>query len=437
MQWMADMQPKFLRFPGGNYVEGNTIAERFNWKETIGDVSQRPGHRSPWGYWSTDGLGLLEYLKWCEDLQIEPVLAVYAGYSLRGQHVDPGTNLVAYVQDAVDEIEYVIGDSKSKWGAQRAKDGHAKPFKLTYVEIGNEDWFDRSGGYDARFVQFYDAIKAKYPALQVISTVGYEHPASQRVHSRMPDLVDEHYYRSQEDMQAHALDYDKYSRTNKTKIFVGEWATRVGSPTPNMAGALGDAAWLTGMERNSDIVVMSCYAPLFVNVSQPTGTNRSMQWATDLIGYDALTSYGSPAYYAQKMFSTMHGDEILATDSQNIPTREWQPRAQRNGVAPPPRQIREIFFDATRDHQSGIIYLKVVNEAGTAQRINIQISGCPNIGAEGESVCLAGTTPADTNSLEQPQKIIPRMEKAGNLSADFTREFPPYSVTVLKLKTKK
>jgi alpha-N-arabinofuranosidase len=204
-----------------------------------------------------------------------------------------------------------------------------------------------------------------------------------------------------------------------------------------MAGALGDAAWLTGMERNSDIVVMSCYAPLFVNVSQPTGTNRSMQWATDLIGYDALTSYGSPAYYAQKMFSTMHGDEILATDSQNIPTREWQPRAQRNGVAPPPRQIREIFFDATRDHQSGIIYLKVVNEAGTAQRINIQISGCPNIGAEGESVCLAGTTPADTNSLEQPQKIIPRMEKAGNLSADFTREFPPYSVTVLKLKTKK
>ena len=374
MQLLADMKPTFLRFPGGNYLEGNTIAERFNWKETIGDVTQRPGHRSPWGYWSTDGFGLLEFLQWCEDLNMEPVLAVYAGYSLRGQRVEPGPNLQPYVQEALDEIEYTIGDANTKWGAQRAKDGHPRPFKLTYVEIGNEDWFDRSGSYDGRFAQFYDAIKAKYPNLQIISTVGYEHPESQRVHSRVPDLVDEHYYRSQEDMQAHALDYDKYSRTSKTKIICGEWATRVGSPTPNMAGALGDAAWMTGMERNSDIVVMSCYAPLFVNVSQLTGPNRSMQWTTDLIGYDALTSYGSPAYYAQKMFSTMHGDEILATDSQNIPTRQWQPRAFRGGT-PPPRQIREIFFSATRDSKSGIVYLKVVNAAGSAQRIQIHING--------------------------------------------------------------
>jgi alpha-N-arabinofuranosidase len=435
MQLLADMKPTFLRFPGGNYLEGNAIAERFNWKETISDVSQRPGHRSPWGYWSTDGFGLLEFLEWCEDLHLEPVLAVYAGYSLRGEHVDPGPNLEPYVQEALDQIEYVIGDTKTKWGARRAKDGHARPFKLTYVEIGNEDWFDRSGSYDGRFAQFYDAIKVKYPSLQIISTVGYEHPESQRVHSRVPDLVDEHYYRSQEDMQAHALDYDKYLRTNKTKIFCGEWATRVGSPTPNMAGALGDAAWMTGMERNADIVVMSCYAPLFVNVSQPTGTNRSMQWSTDLIGYDALTSYGSPAYYIQKMFSTMHGDKILATDSENIPTREWQPRSQR-GVTPPPRQIREIFFDATRDNHSGIIYLKVVNEAGMPQQIMIRINGAANIASEGEAVALSANSLDETNSLEQPQKIVPRTEKAHNLSTNFTREFPAYSVTILKLKTK-
>jgi alpha-N-arabinofuranosidase len=321
MQLLADMQPKFLRFPGGNYLEGNTIAERFNWKETIGDVAQRPGHRSPWGYWSTDGFGLLEFLEWCEDLRMEPVLAVYGGYSLRQQRVEPGADLAPYVQEALDEIEYVTGDAKSKWGAQRVKDGHPKPFPLRYVEVGNEDFADHSRGYDGRFAQFYDGIKAKYPNLQVMATMP--------VTSRVADLLDEHYYRSQEDMQAHALDYDKYSRTNKTKIFVGEWATRVGSPTPNMAGALGDAAWMTGMERNSDIVLISCYAPLFVNVSQVNGGNRSMQWATDLIGYDALSSYASPAYHAQKMFSTMHGDEILATDSQNIPTRAWQPRASR------------------------------------------------------------------------------------------------------------
>lgn len=435
MQLLADMKPKFLRFPGGNYLEGNSIAERFNWKETIGDVSQRPGHRSPWGYWSTDGFGLLEFLEWCEDLRMEPVLAVYAGYSLRGQRVEPGPDLEPYVREALEEIEYVIGDTTTKWGAQRSKDGHPEAFKLTYVEVGNEDWFDRSGSYDGRFAQFYDAIKAKHPHLQVISTVGYEHP-SQIVRGRAPDLVDEHYYRSQEDMMAHALDYDKYSRTNRTKIFCGEWATRVGSPTSDMAGALGDAAWMTGMERNSDIVVMHCYAPLFVNVSQIAGANRSMQWSTDLIGYDALTSYGSPAYYAQKLFSTIHGDEILATDSQNIPTREWQPRGQRGGNPPPPQQIREVFFNATRDSKSGIIYLKVVNTAGSTKQIAIQISGAPKIDPEGEEVSLTANSLDDTNSIEEPQKIVPRPEKAGNLCANFTRQFPPYSITVLKLGTK-
>ena len=160
-----------------------------------------------------------------------------------------------------------------------------------------------------------------------------------------------------------------------------------------------------------------------------------MQWSTDLIGYDALTSYGSPAYYAQKMFSTMHGDEILATDSQNIPTREWQPRTQR-GVTPSPRQIGQIFFDATRDSRSGTIYVKIVNEAGAPQRINIQINGAPKIEPQGEAVSLAASSPSDTNSIEQPQKIVPRTEKVGDLSANFAREFPPYSITVLKLRTK-
>ena len=295
-------------------------------------MAQRPGHRSPWGYWSTDGFGLLEFLDWCEDLHMEPVLAVFAGYSLRGQHIDPGPNLEPYVQEALEEIEYVTGDAKTKWGAQRAKDGHPKPFKLTLCRDRQRRLVrpQRQLRRPVRTILRCHQGKVSKPAnhLHVVTNTRL------RGHSRVPDLVDEHYYRSQEDMQAHALDYDKYSRTNKTKIFVGEWATRVGSPTPNMAGALGDAAWMTGMERNSDIVLMSCYAPLFVNVSQLTGGGRSMQWATDLIGYDALTSYGSPAYYAQKMFSTMHGDEILATDSQNIPTREWQPRAQRGVTAP-------------------------------------------------------------------------------------------------------
>ena len=433
MQLLADMQPKFLRLPGGNYVEGDYFNERFNWKETIGDISQRPGHRSCWGYWSTDGLGLMEYLNWCEDLKIEPVLAVFAGYVLRHDYVPAGPKLEPYVQEALDEIEYVTGDANTKWGAQRAKDGHPAPYPLHYIEVGNEDAFDHSGSYDGRFTQFFNAIKAKYPQLQIIATT--------KVKSSVPDLLDEHYYRSQEEMEAHALDYDKYSRADKTKIFVGEWATRVGSPTPNMAGALGDAAWMTGMERNSDIVLISSYAPLFVNVSKLAGVDRSMQWRTDLIGYDALNSYGSPAYYAQKMFSTLHGDEILATDSQNLPTRDYQPpQRTHNGVPqgprPPMQQIPQIFFDATRDSTTGKIYVKIVNETGTPQPVQIQIGGTTSVEAEGTATVLKAESPDDTNSIQEPEKIVPVTEQVNGLGTDFTRTFPPYSITVLELRAK-
>ena len=432
MQLLADMKPKFLRFPGGNYLEGNYIETRFNWKNTIGDISQRPGHQNDaWGYWSTDGMGLLEFLNWCEDLHLEPLLAVYAGYALKHDYIKPGPDLEPYVQDALDEIEYVMGDTNTTWGARRSKDGHPAPFPLEYVEVGNEDQFDRSGSYDGRFTQFYDAIKAKYPQLEIIATT--------RVTNRIPDVMDEHYYRSQEEMEAHAYDYDRRSRTNKTKVFVGEWATRVGSPTPNMAGALGDAAWMTGMERNSDLVIMSCYAPLFVNVSD-LGKGRSMQWKTDLIGYDALNSYGSPAYHAQKIFSTHHGDVVLATGSQDIPEQTWQPPARRNrdGVEqprPPAQEVPTLFFNATRDSQSGTIYLKVVNRRGTPQPVKVEISGS-SIASKGTAVVLKADHPDDTNSIQEPAKIVPVTEKVKGLGTNFTRTFPPYSITILELKAK-
>jgi alpha-N-arabinofuranosidase len=440
MQLLADMHPKFLRMPGGNYLEGDYINERFDWKKTIGDVSQRPGHRSPWNYWSTDGFGLMEYLGWCEDLHMEPLLAVFAGYALKHDYIKPGPDLQPYVQDALDEIEYITGDTNTTWGARRAQDGHPAPFPLHYVEVGNEDWFDRSGSYDGRFTQFYDAIKAKYPQLQIISTIGNDRPESQRVQSRTPDLGDEHYYLTQERMEAQSHMYDTRSRTNQTKIFVGEWATRVGRPTPNMAGALGDAAWMCCLERNSDIVLLESYAPLFVNVSDLV-RGGSMQWPSDLIGYDALTSYGSPSYYAQVMFSTHHGDNVLATDSQDIPTHPWQPpQRTRNGVPqggpPAPQQVPSIFYDATRDSQSGTIYLKVVNRQDTAQPVHIQISGVSAVEAQGTAIVLKADSPDDTNSIQEPTKIVPDSETVDGLGTDFTREFPAYSITILELKAK-
>jgi alpha-N-arabinofuranosidase len=437
-QLLDDAHPKFLRFPGGNYVEGDYFNERFNWKETIGPLEQRPGHRSCWGYWSTDGFGLPEFLGWCQDLNMEPVLAVFAGYTLKKDVIPAGPKLEPYVQEALEEIEYVTGDASTKWGAQRVKDGYPNPFKLRYVEIGNEDWFDRSGSYDGRFAQFYDAIKAKYPDLKIISTVGYEHPENQRVHSRTPELVDEHYYRSEEEMEAQSFVYDARDRSNPTKIFVGEWATRVGSPTPNMAGALGDAAWMCCMERNADIVHMHCYAPLFVNVSD-LGAGRSMQWKSDLIGYDALNSYGSPSYYAQKIFSEHQGDEVLTVAAQNLPTYTWNiPARKRDGKDVPAstREVKSLFYSATRDSASGKIIVKIVNRADVAQEVKIEISGVNSIAAEGTATVLKGDNRDATNSINDPKHVMPVTEKVTGLGTSFTRSYPPCSITILELQVK-
>ena len=446
MRLLADMHPMFLRFPGGNYLEGGQIETRFDWKKTIGPIEERPGHLDDaWGYWSSDGLGLLEFLEWCEDLNMEPVLAVYAGYSLRQVRVKAGPDLEPYVKDALDEIEYVIGDSSTTWGARRAKDGHLAPFQLQYVEIGNEDAFDNvRGSYDSRFTQYFDAIKAKYPDLKIIATTD--------VYTRVPDVIDEHYYRNSEDEMAwHANDYDSRPRRNNTpKVFVGEWATRVGSPTPNMSGALGDASWMAGMERNADLVIMHCYAPLFVNVN-PGG----MQWQTDLIGYNTLSSYGSPAYWAQQMFSTHHGDTVLSISAANIPSREWQQPAfgrrgggapagnagggrggVNSGLTPPtpmPRQVPLMFFDATRDTDSGTIYVKIVNRSPVAQSVHISINGLSSVAPNGRTVTLSASSPEDTNTITDPNKIAPVAADVTGLASDFSRTFPPYSITVLEL----
>ena len=282
MEKLAAMHPAFLRFPGGNYLEGNRIETRFDWKKMIGPMVNRPTHPGTWDYHSSDGMGLLEFLNWCEDLKMEPVLGIYAGYSLGGQLVKPGPDRDLYVREGLEEIEYATGGPETKWGAVRARDGHPAPFQPRYIEIGNEDNFDKAHTYDGRYAQFYRAIKAKYPEMQLI--------ASMPVKGIAPDVVDDHYYKREQGMFAEARHCDTTDRKGP-KIFVGEWATREATPTPNFGAALGDAAFLTGLERNSDVVVMAAYAPLLVNVN-PGG----MQWSSDLIGYDALGSYGSPSY---------------------------------------------------------------------------------------------------------------------------------------------
>jgi alpha-L-arabinofuranosidase len=402
MEKLAEMQPNFLRFPGGNYLEGDHISERFDWKKTIGPWVDRPTHPSPWRYHSSDGMGLLEFLYWCEDLKMQPVLAVYAGYSMAQEHVEPGPALDPYVQDALDEIEYVTGGTDTKWGAERAKDGHPAHFALNFVEIGNEDEFDKSKSYDGRYAQFYKAIKAKYPQLQLIATTP--------VKSVTPDVVDDHYYKQAEQFFADVHHYDKTDRSGP-KIFVGEWATREGGPTPNFGAALGDAAWMTGMERNSDLIVMASYAPLLVNVN-PGG----MQWRTDLIGYDALTSYGSPSYYAQVIFSNHIGKVIVdSTVSSGGP---------------------RFFYSVTEDPDKGVLYLKLVNASSIPQPVDIQLGGAKSVGASARVISLSSKTTQDTNTLTDPTHIVPEEKTISGVKDSFKYTVPKYAIQVLEIKLK-
>ncbi len=401
MQLLADMRPTFLRLPGGNFLEGNTIAERFQWKNTIGALASRPGHQAPWGYRSTDGLGLLEYLEWCEDLGMEPVLGVYAGYSLNGSFVNPGPDLEPYVQDALDEIEYVMGSTDTVWGARRAADGHPEPFTLEFVEIGNEDFFDRSGSYDGRFAQFFDAIKGVHPELQVIATTG--------VTSRTPDVVDEHFYATPRTFQGMANRYDSYSRSGP-KIFVGEYASIEGRPTPDLNAAIGDAAFLTGVERNSDVAIMTAYAPLFINLNP-----GQSQWPTNLIGYDALRSYGSPSYHLQKMFAGNTGDVVLpATLTATGGSR--------------------VFQSVTRDSTCGTIFIKVVNAAEEPQPMQVSLSGVRAVSSRAKAVVLTAASAQDTNTLSDPERVVPRTMTVRGVGRTFETTFAPHSITVLEIR---
>lgn len=323
MKLMADMHPAFIRLPGGNYVEGSTFQTRFNWKQMIGPPEQRPGHMGCWGYRSSDGFGLPEYLLWCKQLNAEPVLAVFAGYVLNRQHVEAGSpEMAQYTQEALEEIEYVSGSPDSEWGKRRAADGFREPFPLHYVEIGNEDWFDRSGSYDGRFTEMAKAIRQKYPQLKIIATAP--------VKSFKPDLYDDHFYRSARQLMKQAEQYDRKEgplgplrfnggafngrQSDGIQTFVGEWATQEGRPTPNLNAALADAAFVIGLEKNADIIPMECYAPLLVNVNP-----GASQWPTNLIGYDALHSFGSPSYYAQAMLGQNKGEVVLPTTLRAAP----------------------------------------------------------------------------------------------------------------------
>ncbi|MDP4240641.1 MAG: alpha-L-arabinofuranosidase C-terminal domain-containing protein [Bacteroidota bacterium] len=299
------IHPKFLRFPGGCWVEGNEMKQINHWKKTIGNIDTRTPLWNLWGYNATNGLGFHEYLQLAEDLGAEPLYCINVGMS--HSEVIPLDQMGQWVQDALDAIEYANGPVTSIWGGIRAKDGHPEPFNLKYMEIGNEN-----GGtpYNERWPLFVKAIQAKYPYMKLIANEwAGGHPKEPK-----PELIDEHYYNNPDWFIWNSNQYDHYDR-NGSKIFIGEYAVTSGTGNGNLRGAIGEAAWMTGMERNSDIVEMGAYAPLLCN------TNHKA-WPINLINFDSYRWFGLPSYYVQEMFSNNQGTNVLSFTVENNPAIE-------------------------------------------------------------------------------------------------------------------
>ena len=301
MNLLTELKPNFMRFPGGCWVEGDTMAFAMRWKTTINDLHLRKTLPNIWGYVSTNGLGYHEYLQMCEDLKADPLFVVNVGMSHK--EVVPMGKMGEYVDDAIDAIEYANGPVTSKWGAVRAKNGHPKPFNLKYLEIGNEN-----GGpaYNERYKLFYDAVKTKYPEVITIANLWGGLPTSAPI-----EVIDEHYYNNPSFFFRNANRYDSYDRKGP-KIYVGEYAVTIGCGNGNLIAALSEAAFMTGMERNSDIVTMSSYAPLFANVDKKA-------WNPDLIYFNSNKAAGTPSYYVQKMFARNRPDETVRTEFPKLP----------------------------------------------------------------------------------------------------------------------
>lgn len=305
-QMIEDLKPSFMRFPGGCFVEGDYMANRFQWKKTIGNIEDRPGHWNLWGYRTTDGMGYHEYLQFAEDIGADAMYVINVGLA----HNDfvPYNQLDSLIQEALDAIEYAIGDTNTKYGKLRALNGHPDPFNLKFIELGNENSY--GDHYAERYIAFYNAIKTKYPHLKIIGNVeawGTDYP-SWKVNAPV-DLVDEHYYRDPQWFIRMATRYDKYDR-NSPKVYVGEYAVTSNCGYGNLIAAVAEAAFMTGFERNPDIVLMSSYAPLLVNVN-----NRA--WNPDLINFNSSQCYGTPSYYVQKLFSNNVGDIYLPVKEEN------------------------------------------------------------------------------------------------------------------------
>lgn len=428
VEMLAQMKPQFIRFPGGCIVEGKDLANAYRWKDTIGDIAERKQNWNRWQtalknrpaphYYQTYGLGFFEYFQLCEDLNAAPIPIINCGMSCQYQDKElvPLDELDPWVQDALDLIEFANGPASSTWGARRAAMGHPEPFHMTYLGVGNEQWDEV---YFERYQIFHEAIKEAYPDITLITTSGpgvddnwwtlaWDKFKDKSVRA---EIVDEHYYRPPQWFLEQSDRYDAYDRQGP-KVFAGEFAAHQNNRRSTLNCALTEAAFMTGLQRNADIVVMSAFAPLFGKVG-------STQWTPDLIFFDNTQVFGTPSYYVQQLFSVYCGDTVL-------PMTQSESRHGSKG----------LFAVATQDTASGDIYLKLVNIYDDPAIVDIELRGKTNIAPQAKVIILTSRNLQDENSLQSPNKVIPRETRFEKAGREFRYNVTPYSVTILRLKTR-
>ncbi|XLS62051.1 hypothetical protein HN51_016279 [Arachis hypogaea] len=407
---VADLKPKFLRFPGGCFVEGYYLKNGFKWKNTIGAWEQRPGHYGDvWKYWTDDGFGFFEMLQVAEDLGALPIWVFNNGMSI-GEEVNMSA-LSPFIQDALDGIEFAKGSPSSKWGSVRASMGHPEPFDFRFVAVGNENCFPHHEvHYQEKYFKFYDAIKRAYPEIRIISNCDgsktpLNHPA---------DLIDFHIYPNNSmDMFSKYSVFDKTSRSGP-KVFVSEYAVvKDDARNGTLLAALAEAAFLIGLERNSDIVHMVCYAPLFIN------KNGRYSWIPDAIAFNSHESYGTPSYWVQQLFSESSGAIYLKSTLQT----------SSNSIV-----ASAIGYRSSQDSKT-YLRVKVVNFGSEIEKLRITINGLSSNVQQSRSTktVLTSSNKMDENSFSQPNKVVPRKSALENASNNMVVSISPYSVTSFDL----
>lgn len=410
-QIIADLHPKFVRFPGGCLTHGNGLPNLYRWKDTIGPIEQRKGQPNLWGYHQSVGLGYYEYFQFCEDIGAKPLPVVAAGVSCQnsghmagiGQQAIPMEDMPVYIQDVLDLIEWANGPVTSKWGAKRAAAGHPEPFGLQYLGIGNEDHITPE--FNQRFKMIFDAVKKAHPEITVVGTVGpspagfdYDEGWKTATELKVP-IVDEHYYQKPEWFLTNGGRYDGYDRA-KSKVYVGEYASRGNT----LFNALAEAAYMTSLERNGDVVHMASYAPLLAKVGHT-------QWTPDLIYFTNEGVFPTVNYYVQALFGRNSGDC-------------WLP----SKIDP---ASKDLAVSAVRDSKSGDLVLKLVNTSREPMPLRIALDGSTKLPASATATVLTGD-PGAKNDAGNAPAVTPKTAPLA-VGPTFAYAAPASSLTIIRI----